>query len=46
MALVICSPMANGMSSTRAESFTAALALMEPYVTIWATYSLPYFSVT
>ena len=30
MALVICSPIANGMSRTRAESFTAAFALMEP----------------
>ena len=30
MALVICSPTENGMSSTRAESLTAAFALIEP----------------
>ena len=45
-ALVIRSPSAYGKPSTRAESLTAALALMVPYVMIWATWSSPHFSVT
>ncbi len=46
MALVIRSPTEYGKPSTRAESLTAALALIVPKVTIWATRSAPYLRVT
>lgn len=46
MALVSFSPIANGKPRRREESLSACLALMVPYVTIWATRSSPYFSVT
>ena len=46
IALVSFSPTEYGMPSTLEESFSACLALMVPYVTIWATRSSPYFSVT
>ncbi|MDF2573471.1 MAG: hypothetical protein K0S05_383 [Agromyces sp.] len=46
IALVSFSPMPNGKPSTRDESFSACFALMVPYVTIWATRSSPYLSVT
>ncbi len=45
IALVIRSPTANGKPRTRAESLTACLALIVPYVMICATRSSPYFSV-
>ena len=38
--------MLNGNPSTRPASFSACLDLMVPYVTICATRSEPYFSVT
>ncbi|MNW63156.1 hypothetical protein D3C74_413350 [compost metagenome] len=46
IALVSFSPMANGNPRRREESLSACLALMVPYVTICATRSSPYFSVT
>ena len=38
--------MLNGKPSTRPASFSACFALIVPYVTICATRSSPYFSVT
>ena len=45
MVFEILSPKAGGNPITRAESRTAALALIELYVTICATRSSPYFWV-
>ncbi len=46
IAFVSFSPMPKGKPSTRLESLSACLALIVPYVTICATRSSPYLSVT